>query len=132
MKKHLFFHFKSEQACGEYLKSILLASFLFCPAVFAQGAEPAQLTIKLDQVGYPLNGPKVALVSVPAATFEVRRSNDKVAVFKGRLAAVASDTNSGDRVQAADFSALRLAGRYFLEIPGVGRSWDFAIGPNVF
>ena len=32
----------------------------------AKGAEAAQLSIKVDQVGYPLNGPKVALVSAPA------------------------------------------------------------------
>jgi endoglucanase len=132
MKKSLFFHFKGEQVCGAYLKSVLLASFLFCPAVFAQGAETAQLAIKVDQVGYPLHGPKVALVSVPAATFEIRRSSDSVSVFKGKLTPVVADANSGDRVQAADFSVLRQVGRYYMEIPGVGRSWDFAVGPKVF
>ena len=132
MEKSLFLPSKGARARREFFNFAVLASFLFCAAALAQGAEPAQLSIKLDQVGYPLNGPKVALVSVPAATFEIRRSSDKVVVFMGRLATAASDANSGDRVQAADFSALRLAGRYYLEIPGVGRSWDFAIGPNVF
>jgi len=42
------------------------------------------------------------------------------------------DPDSGDRVQPADFSALTAPGRYYLEIPGVGRSWEFAIGPDVY
>jgi endoglucanase len=132
MEKSLFLPSKGVQARRELFHFVVLASLLFCLAALAQGAETAQLAIKVDQVGYPLNGPKVALVSAPAATFEVRRSSDNVVVFKGKLSAAASDANSGDRVQAADFSALRQAGRYYLEISGVGRSWDFAIGPNVF
>jgi hypothetical protein len=34
----------------------------------AKSAEAAQLSIKVDQVGYPLDGPKVALVSAPATS----------------------------------------------------------------
>jgi endoglucanase len=132
MEKSLFLYFRGAQARREHLKSAVLAGFLSCVVVFAQGPEAAQLAIKVDQVGYPLHGSKVALVSVPAVTFEVRRSNDSVSVFKGKLTPVVADANSGDRVQTADFSALRQAGRYYLEIPGVGRSWDFAVGPKVF
>jgi endoglucanase len=97
-----------------------------------KAAETAQLAIKVDQVGYPLDGPKVALVSTPAATFELRRSSDNAVVFQGKLGPAEADPNSGDRVQAADFSALRKAGRYYLAVPGVGRSWNFEVGTNVF
>jgi endoglucanase len=89
-------------------------------------------SIKVDQVGYPLGGPKVALVSIPATHFEVCRSADNVVVFRGKLSLAESDEDSGDRVQAADFSALRQAGRYYLVVPGVGRSWDFDLGADVF
>ena len=94
--------------------------------------ENQSLNIKLDQVGYPADAPKVALVSVPARTFQVKRSGDNVEVFKGTLSAGATDPNSGDVVQAADFSGLRTAGTYYIEVPGAGRSWDFSIGPDVF
>jgi endoglucanase len=116
----------------ELLASLLLPCLLFCPAALARGAESAQTSIKVDQVGYPLAGPKVALVSVPAVSFVVRRSSDNATVFKGKLTAAKADPDTGDKVEAADFSALRQAGRYYLEVPGVGRSWDFAVGPNVF
>src|ERR1035441_8873137 len=59
--------------------SVLLAAFLSFPAAMAlaasqdgatgKAAETAQLAIKVDQVGYPVDGPKVALVSMPATVF---------------------------------------------------------------
>ncbi len=110
----------------------VLAGLLFCSGALAQGAGTAQLAIKVDQVGYPLDGPKVALVSARAADFEVRRSSNKSVVFKGKLGSAEADANTGDEVQAADFSAFRKPGRYYLEVPGAGRSWDFDLGPNVF
>jgi endoglucanase len=104
---------------------------LFLPAL-ACGQKNQSLNIKLDQVGYPTDAPKVALVTAPARTFQVKRSGDNVEVFKGTLSAGATDPNSGDVVQAADFSGLRTAGAYYIEVPGAGRSWDFSIGPDVF
>ena len=83
-------------------------------------------------MGYPVNGPKVALVSSPATIFEIRRSSDGGVVFRGNLAPPQSDPDSGDQVQAADFSGLRRAGIFYLAVPGVGRSWDFTVGKNVF
>jgi endoglucanase len=35
-------------------------------------------------------------------------------------------------VQGADFSALRQRGRFYLDVPGVGRSWPFSIEPDVY
>lgn len=90
--------------------------------------------IKVDQAGYLAGAPKVALVvsKAPAAGFVVRRAADGSVAFQGKLAAPVDDANSGDRVQAADFSKVTARGTYYLEVPGVGRSWDFSIGPDVF
>ena len=88
--------------------------------------------IKLDQVGYPTDAPKIAVVSAPAEAFVVKRASDKATVFQGNLSARATDANSGDTVEAADFSGLQQPGTYYLEIPGVGRSWTFSIAPDVF
>jgi endoglucanase len=101
------------------------------PAVLLYATENPSLAIKVDQVGYPAEGPKVALVSAAAKVFEVRRSNDGKLVFTADLSAPELDTNSGDTVQAADFSRLRQAGKYYLQVPGVGRSWNFTIGTNL-
>jgi endoglucanase len=102
-----------------------------CAALFA--ASPVA-DIKLDQAGYLPHAPKVAIVAstAPAAAFLVKREGDGKVVYTGKLGAAVSDPDSGDRVQSADFSALHQSGRYYLEVPGVGRSWSFAIDANVY
>jgi len=128
----MFFHSKSVQVSGRLLESVVLAGLLLCPAACQNKAETIPWPIKVDQVGYPLTGPKVALVSAPGTTFEVLRSSDNSSAFQGKLTPAQTDENSGDGVEAADFSTLRQPGRYYVSVPGVGRSWDFEIGPNVF
>ena len=112
--------------------SLCIAGLVFCPTVLLFAAENPTLAIKVDQVGYLPGGPKIALVSSPAKTFEIRRSSDGKPVFRGVLGPVATDPLSGDAVQAADFSQLRRAGSYYIQIPGVGKSWNFSVGSNVF
>jgi endoglucanase len=118
---------------------MVLAGLLLFPATLVHGADGPSLAIKVDQVGYPLDGPKVALVALQSeppnshyASFQVLSSVDNSVVFQGKLAPPEADANSGDQVQTADFSNFRKAGTYYIEIPGVGRSWNFAIGKNVF
>jgi endoglucanase len=94
--------------------------------------ETVTTEIKLDQVGYPPNASKVAVVTAPGQVFSVKRSSDGTTVLQGKLSAPVADADSGDRVQAADFSSLRQPGTYYLDVPGVGRSWTFSIGPDVF
>jgi endoglucanase len=123
--------FTGSQFRRKFLLSALFAGLLFCCGAQVHAAEN-QLAIQVDQVGYPLRGPKVALVTLPAATFEVRRSSDNAVVFRGRLAPPQADPDTGDQVQAADFSRFRAVGSFYLQVPGVGRSWDFSISSNVF
>jgi endoglucanase len=137
MANPLILRFMSPRYGRELLLSVLLAGLLLCPSALVYGAEStgtesSRLAIKVDQVGYPLNGSKVALVSSHATTFEIRRSSDGGVVFRGKLTPPQSDPDSGDQLQAADFSALRQDGSFYLEVPGVGRSWDFTVGKNVF
>jgi endoglucanase len=110
--------------CSLFLVALSLA--------LACGRKSDSASIKLDQVGYPTDAPKIALVSVPARTFQVKRAADSVVVLRGNLGASTTDANSGDQIEAADFSSLRTSGTYYLDVPGAGRSWTFSIGPNVF
>jgi endoglucanase len=90
--------------------------------------------IKVDQAGYLPGAPKIAFVAskTPAKQFTVRRVAGGSIVFKGTLTPPVVDSDSGDAVEAADFSKLAASGEYFLDVPGVGRSWNFAIGPAVY
>jgi endoglucanase len=114
------------------MKLAYFVSLLIFLLALACGAKNDHTSIKLDQVGYPVDAAKIALVSAPARTFQVKRAGDNAVMLEGELSARATDGNSGDQVQAADFSALRSSGTYYLEVPGVGRSWTFSIAPDVF
>ena len=89
--------------------------------------------IKVNQVGYLPRIPKVALVTAasPATEFTLRRVDGTVA-FRGKLAAAIDDPDSGDKVQAADFSAWQTPGKYYIDVPSIGRSWDFSIAADVY
>ncbi len=108
----------------------MLSSLLLLATLAAPTPE-----IRVDQAGYLPDGPKVALVAAKgkATTFTVRRADgDGAVVLEGKLGAPVNDADSGDILQAADFSALTGPGRYVVEVPSVGRSWEFAVGPGVF
>jgi len=110
------------------LLALTLASF------FAVTTAPTT-AIKVDQVGYLPAAPKVAMVVAsksPAANFTVRRTKGDSVAFRGKLSDPVDDPDSGDVVRAADFTKLSERGRFYLEVPGVGRSWDFDIAPDVY
>lgn len=111
------------------MKSAIL--LFVCTSLFA--AAPVA-DIKVDQAGYLPKAPKLALVAAksPAESFVVKRESDGKAVFSGKLGASVADADSGDRVQTADFTAFDKPGAYYLEVPGLGRSWSFTVARDVF
>ncbi len=114
-------------------RTAIFALLLFLIAVssaFAAAQEPT-LAIKLDQAGYLPTAPKVAVVTGAADAFTVRGANGSLA-FQGKLGAAVNDPDTGDTVRPADFTRLQAPGTYYLEVPGVGRSWKFAIAPDVY
>jgi len=118
--------------CISPFKLFLPFQLILLFATVASGAETPSVNIKVDQVGYPAGARKTAIVSAPAQTFEVKRANDNATVFQGKLSASVTDADTGDTVEAANFSSFSEPGAYYLNVPGVGRSWTFSIGPDVF
>lgn len=118
------------------MRAFLLGLVLLsCISSLGGGQSPAPTSgIKVDQVGYLPTAPKVAMVAARTATgtFVVRRFGEGEVVFRGKLSAPAADASSGDSVQTADFSSLKKEGRFYLEVPGVGVSWPFAIAPDAY
>lgn len=117
---------------------VFLGSFLFLRLGQAAGRT---VDIKVDQAGYLPEAPKIAFVAVSSTadsssqnskSFSVRRSADGSVVFRGQLGTPVLDEDTSDRIAAADFSKLQETGRFYLDVPGVGRSWDFEVSPDVF
>ena len=134
MASFFFLSSLSLRSARELLLAAVFPALFLVLLIRTLGAQaPTPTTaIKVDQVGYPVNGPKVALLSAKGETFELKRSSDGVLVFTGKLTQPQADADTGDQVQAADFSEFRKAGTYYVNVPGVGRSWNFALGKNVY
>jgi endoglucanase len=132
MASSLFLSPLSSRSVRELLLLALLAGLFVVPLLRAHGAQAPNTAIKVDQVGYPIDGPKVALVSAPAQSFRLRRTSDGAVVFQANLTSGVSDSSTGDTIQAADFSSFHKPGSYYIDVPGVGRSWNFSLGDRVF
>ena len=89
--------------------------------------------IKVCQVGYLVDETKIALLTAePKGQVVVRKSdNDEIAASLP-VGVVSFDSDTGDSVRAIDLTAVSKPGRDYLEVPGVGRSFDFSVGDDVF
>ena len=96
--------------------------------------------VHVNQIGYNTAEKKVAVInagSISAARFEVVDAATGLAVLEGvtkgrEESNPYNDRDSGDEVCLADFSALAAPGEYFVNVPGVGRSYKFTIADGVF
>ena len=107
-----------------------MSALLLSLTLLAQAA-PA---IRVDQAGY-LDGARkraVVVADPPAVSFLVRSEADGAVAFEGALGPARLDPDTGDRAQWADFTPLSRSGRYRIEVPGVGESWPFEVGPGVY
>lgn len=113
-----------------HIRDLLL---LAAVAVAAAAEEPGA-AVRVNQAGYLAGAPKaaVAVSAGEAREFTVREAGSGRVAFRGTLSAPVQDADSGDSVRAADFSALRKAGRYFVEVAGAGKSPEFEIGPHAY
>lgn len=97
-------------------------------------AEERHAQARMNQVGYLAGATKVATQQWPqgeagsAKTFRVMRAGGGK-VLEGKLSAARVDALSGDRVQLADFSAVRIPGKYLLDVEHGGRT-EFAVGED--
>lgn len=114
-------------------------------------------SIKINQVGWLPEATKIAYVgnwlgdlgSMPVTpqTVSIRRVSDGTAVYTAQMIqAVEPDyldkantnetpfllTFSGETVYRVNFTALQTPGIYYLDVPGIGCSYEFEIGSNVY
>lgn len=107
------------------LSTLFALIFCFNGLLFAQIATE----IRINQHGFYPEGEKMAaVITSNGASFVVRSSTDDTEVFSGTLTASQTWDKSGEVVAMADFSSLTTSGMYYLEVEGIGRSYDFFIG----
>ncbi|MEO6316035.1 MAG: glycoside hydrolase family 9 protein [Chitinophagaceae bacterium] len=109
--------------------SILLCGLLFTVYAFAQTTGNA---IRINQLGYYTNAPKIAIVAgnVAATRFYVVAASQNDTVFSGVPGNSIQSSNSSLQTHVLDFSACHAAGQFRIIIPGLPPSYLFTIGVN--
>ncbi len=102
----------------------------------SQSIDSLELTeaIRLNQVGYFPEASKVAILlsEEPVDGVFIWDVSEKAIVFEADAKEIEMRTLSGKRVWKLDFSALSESGSYEIGAPGLGKSYPFQIGENVF
>lgn len=89
--------------------------------------------IKVCQVGYLVDETKIAiLTSEPQGKVVVRSYPNDEIVASLPVGSVSFDSDTGDSVRVIDLTEVSKPGEYYLEVPGVGRSFAFRVGNDIF
>ena len=93
----------------------------------------AHSAVRLDQVGYLPDAPKLALVEgATRDSFRVLDRSTGLPLYSGKLGPRRKDPDSGRITRQADFSALTQPGTYVLETTGGGVSDPFRVGADAY
>src|SRR6185312_6660102 len=113
-----------------YLKYIT-AILLFLP--YFSFSQTVTDRIKLNQVGFYPNAPKVAVVTgeFSGDDFYIATTNLRDTVFKGKLSEEKQSAYSSTKTRIAVFSSFDGKGSFVVAIPGVGTSYVFEINDSV-
>ncbi|HWB25063.1 MAG TPA: glycoside hydrolase family 9 protein [Chitinophagaceae bacterium] len=111
------------------MRTLATIVMLFAIQAIGLTAAAQQSNIAVNQAGYYVYGPKTAVVvnDTTAGYFFVIADGTRDTVYKGLLGPMQSSLYSSCKTNIADFSALQLPGRYFIDVPGGGASYNFTI-----
>ena len=95
-------------------------------------AQTTANNIRLNQLGYYIYAPKLAIVTgnVAAGEFFIVSATGTDTVFKGPLSAVMQSSNSSLSTRVVDFSAFQKEGQYHIMVPGLPASYLFSVSDN--
>ena len=120
-----------------YINYLFSSLLLICLLIVESNGQPQPEAvqsdqIRLNQLGFYPNAPKVAIILGEAGgPFQVTTTDGKKVLFSGTLSQPRQNAISGKTARTADFSALRTTGKFVVIIPGLGRSYPFSIRPNI-
>ncbi|MEJ7913128.1 MAG: glycoside hydrolase family 9 protein [Chitinophagaceae bacterium] len=111
----------------------MLSLLLLLPTCITHGQQATE-AIRLNQVGFYNKLPKVAAIAgaTKHSIFYLVHAGSTDTVFEGRLSEERRSVNSSLVTRLAEFSSFQKEGRYFIDVPGLGRSYTFEIGKEVY
>jgi endoglucanase len=114
-----------------------MRSLLFVPVLVSAMLAPilveaADSDVRVSSIGYLPGRVKRASVTATGTTFTVKRDADGAVAFTGNLTSAIKDPDTSQSIATADFTALADIGKFYVDVPGVGRSVTFSIGNDVY
>ena len=88
--------------------------------------------IRLNSLGYLPAAQKKATIISKCSQFSVKEAGKNKTVYSGKVTGPFSQQDVNQTVWFADFTKVSKPGRYYLDVPGVGKSYEFEIGNNVY
>ncbi len=116
------------------LSACISATYDAEAALAATGGKPSKVSsdIRLNSLGFLPTANKLATITSKCSDFAVKSVADGNAVYTGKVSGPFHQQDVSQTVWIADFSKVEGKGKYYLDVPGVGRSYDFEIGDNVY
>ncbi len=111
----------------------ILLFLIFAAVSSISTAQDASAKIRLNQIGFYPNAPKVAVVADDIdGDFTVTSASTGEMVFISKLSPPHKSAFSPKVTRIADFSGVTKPGSYKLNLPGSGSSYTFEIKPKVY
>lgn len=117
---------------------LALALLAFGQGLRAPASRGPDPRLRVNQVGYLPNAPKIAFLAdtEAPATFEIFELEQARSVLSGKFTGPVIDPDSADTVFTADFSSLKEPGEYRMVVryknATPSMSYDFSIRPDVY
>ena len=95
---------------------------------------PTPVPVKVNQIGYKPDDEKILICKYnPEVTdYTIVDANNNV-VYSGKLSTDFANSKSGDGAQVkGDFSVLTTPGTYKVVVDGIGESYEFTIGDDIY
>jgi endoglucanase len=109
-----------------------VVSSLFFLLILSISVSGQTFPVHLNSVGFLPNYKKTAAIPQQCKTFKVMDAENGKEVFSGNTSGPEFQKDVNQNVWTADFSALKTPGKYYLEVPGLGKSPEFEIADDVF
>ncbi len=93
----------------------------------------ANNNIRINQLGFYTKGPKAAVVIGSSATsFSIKSPDRLTTYFTGALSGSKYWAQSGENAKIADFTLFQRSGKYVVDIPELGYSYEFHVSNDVY
>ena len=88
--------------------------------------------IRLNSLGFLPDMPKKVSIAAQCSEFFVKKASNNSIAFSGKVTGPTHQNDINQDVWIADFSEIVQPGKYYIEVPDVGKSYEFEIGDKVY